>query len=240
MFRRLIRSEAAQAAFARLLGLYLALVYRTTRWTVLGEAVLHAALRDAEGRPRPVIAAFWHERLPMMPMLWQEARRRVPGLRGRQAHVLVSRHRDGRFIGAVVRRFDLAMVHASTNRGGATGMRVLLRMLARGDVVVITPDGPRGPRRVAAPGVAQLAAVSGLPVMAVAARTTRARVLPSWDRMLLPLPFARGVLVVRPLVAVDRDAPLAALPAIEAALNAACEEADAWVAAPAAARTALA
>jgi lysophospholipid acyltransferase (LPLAT)-like uncharacterized protein len=240
MFRRLIRSAAAQAAFARALGLYLACVYRTTRWTLLGEAPLRAAFRDPDGRPRTVIAAFWHERLPMMPVLWLQAVRRVPGLAGRRAHVLVSRHRDGRFIGEVVRRFRLEMVHASTRRGGATGMRVLLRLLAAGDVVVITPDGPRGPPRVAAPGVAQLAAVSGLAVLPCAARTTRVRLLPSWDRMVLPLPFARGVLVAGPAVAVDRADPLAALPAIEAALSAACDAADAWAAAPATAGAALA
>lgn len=239
MFRRLIRSAAVQAAFARALGLYLACVYRTTRWTLLGEAPLHAAFRSPDGAPRTVIAAFWHESLPMMPMLWQQARARLPEMAGMRAHVLVSRHRDGRFIGEVVRRFDLDMVHASTSRGGATGMRVLLRMLGAGDLVVITPDGPRGPRRVAAPGVAQLAAVSGLPVLPCAARTTRARVLPSWDRMVLPLPFGRGVLVVGPAVPVERADPLAALPAIEAGLTAACAAAEAWVAAPAAARAAM-
>ncbi|WP_431271531.1 lysophospholipid acyltransferase family protein [Dankookia sp. P2] len=133
-----------------------------------------------------------------------------------------------------------AAAKGGASKGGATGMRVLLRMLARGDMVAITPDGPRGPRRVAAPGVAQLAAVSGLPVLPCAARTTRVHVLGSWDRMVLPLPFGRGVLVVQPAVAVDRDDPLAALPAIEAGLTAACAAADAWVAAPVAARAAMA
>lgn len=223
MLRRLIRHPASQAALASLLGHYLSCVFRTTRWTLLGEPNLHAAL--AKGPP---IAAFWHERLPMMPMLWLLARRQVPAMAPMSGHVLVSRHRDGRFIGEVVRRFRLRMVHASTSRGGATGLRVLARLLAAGDLVAITPDGPRGPRRVAAPGVAQLAALSGCAVLPCAARTTRVRVLGSWDRMVLPLPFARGVLVMGPPVAVDRADPAAALPAIEAALNAACDTADAW------------
>jgi hypothetical protein len=58
--------------------------------------------------------------------------------------------------------------------------------------------------------------------------------------MVLPLPFGRGVMVVRPAVPVDRADPLAAIPAIEAGLTAACEAADAWVAAPAAARARMA
>ncbi|MBL6454919.1 lysophospholipid acyltransferase family protein [Belnapia sp. T6] len=228
MFRRLIRHPASQAAFAWALGLYLALVFRTTRWTLEGQAHLAAAL-GSEGRP--ILAAFWHERLPMMPMLWLRARAAEPRLAGVRAHVLVSRHRDGRFIGAVVRRFRLELVHASSSRGGASGLRAMLRVLGQGDMVVITPDGPRGPRRRAAPGVAQLAATAGVPVLPCAARTSRLRILGSWDRMLLPLPFARGVLVMGPPVPVDRAAPLAALPAIEAALTAACDAADARIAA---------
>jgi hypothetical protein len=149
-----------------------------------------------------------------------------------RGHVLVSRHRDGRFIGAVVRRFRLELVHASSSRGGAAGLRAMLRVLASGDMVVMTPDGPRGPRRVAAPGVAQLAALSGRPVLPCAARSTRQRVLGSWDRMRLPLPFGRGVLVCGAPVVVGRAGAgrggEAALAAVAAALTAACDAADAW------------
>jgi hypothetical protein len=229
MLRRLIRHPAAQAALARLLGLYLSAVYRTTRWTLLGEEHLRAALRPEAGRAQAVIAAFWHENLPMMPALWLLARRRVPEMAPMHGHVLVSRHRDGRFVGAVVRRFRVGLVHASTSRGGAAGLRAMLRLLAAGDVVVITPDGPRGPRRVAAPGVAQLAALSGRPVLPCAARSTRQRVLGSWDRMRLPLPFGRGVLVCgAPVAVAARDRGGAAPAAVAAALTAACDAADAW------------
>ena len=95
MLKRLLRQGWVQSAGAWLLGLYLWFALRTTRWTLLGEENLapHAA-------GAPAIAAFWHERLPMMPMLWLFSRRGAPGQR---LHVLVSRHRDGRLIGAVVR-----------------------------------------------------------------------------------------------------------------------------------------
>jgi lysophospholipid acyltransferase (LPLAT)-like uncharacterized protein len=232
MLRRLIRRPAAQAALASLLGLYLSAVYRTTRWTLLGEEHLRAALRPEpshDGRAAAAIAAFWHESLPMMPPLLLIARRLVPELASTRVHVLVSRHRDGRFIGAVVRRYRVQPVHASSSRGAAAGLRAMLRLLAAGGMVVITPDGPRGPRRVAAPGVAQLAALSGRPVLPCAARSTRQRIVGSWDRMRLPLPFGRGVLVCGAPVVVGRggrgDAELAT---IAAALTAACDAADAW------------
>lgn len=232
MLRRLIRHPGTQAALARLLGLYLVAVYRTTRWTLLGEEHVRAALRpDTAARNRTgTIAAFWHENLPMMPALLLAARRAVPELAPMGAHVLVSRHRDGRFIGAIMRRYRVGLVHASTSRGGAAGLRTMLRLLEAGEMVVMTPDGPRGPRRVAAPGVAQLAALSGMAVLPCAARSTRQRVLGSWDRMRLPLPFGRGVLVCGAPMTVARDrGGEAALATIAAALSAACDAADAWV-----------
>lgn len=226
VIRRLLRHPATQAVLAASLGGYLAFVYRTTRWSVLGWEHMHPFTRDG----RTMVVAFWHERLPMMPMLWRLAARDFAPHRTTRAHVLVSRHRDGRLIGDVVGRFDLAMVHASTGRGGAAGMRALLRLLAAGDVVAITPDGPRGPARVPAPGVAQLAAAARVPVLPCAAATTRRRVLGSWDRMRLPLPFGRGVVACGPLIEVPRADPLSALAAIGAGITAAGEAADAWAA----------
>jgi len=230
MFRRLIRHPRTQALLAWLLGLYLLTVYRTTRWTLLGtEHLLATMASPAEGARPAAILAFWHEQLPLMALAWRLARRADPALRGMPMHVLVSRHRDGRLIGDIIGRFDVALVYASSSRGGAAGLRSLLRLLGSGESVAITPDGPRGPRRQAAPGVAQLAALSGCPVLACAASTSRARRLGSWDRMLLPLPFGRGVVVVQPPLVVARDGAAVALPRIEAALTAACDRADAWV-----------
>ncbi len=155
--KRLVRHPAVQALLARLLGTYLSFALATTRWRLEGEENL-ARLVDGE----PHIVAFWHERLPLMPMLWLMVRR-LPRSRPRPVHVLVSRHRDGRFIGTVIGRFDMQVVIGSSSRGGAAGLRALLGLLRDGGLVAITPDGPRGPRRHAAPGVAQLAALSGAP-----------------------------------------------------------------------------
>jgi lysophospholipid acyltransferase (LPLAT)-like uncharacterized protein len=220
--KTLLRHPIAQAAFAKLLGLYLAFALRTTRWSVDGHAYMapHAA-------GAPVVVAFWHERLPLMPMLWLKARQTTEGRGARnRVHVLVSRHRDGQFIGAVVSRFALNVVLGSSSRGGAKSTRMLLNLLAGGDHIAITPDGPRGPRRVAAAGVAQLAALSGAPVLPCAAQTTRHWVLRTWDRMVVPKPFGRGVVVCLPTIAVNRDAWQDAVPAIGAALTAAAERAD--------------
>lgn len=222
MIRRLIRHPVVQGGLARVVGLYLALVVRTTRWRLVGAEPALATLAAGQ----PLILAFWHERLPLMPALFDLARAQEPATARLRPHVLVSQHRDGRFIGAAVRRFGVEMIHGSSRRGGAGAMAALLRTLRRGQPVLITPDGPRGPRRQAAPGVAQLAAHSGTSVVPLGASSSAQRRLGSWDRMMLPLPFGRGVVVCGAPIPVARDAAEAALPGIAAAMTEACREAD--------------
>lgn len=221
MAKRLIRHPVVQGMLARLVALYLRLVWATTRWTLVGEE--HA-------RPfadRPMILAFWHERLPLAALGWRLLARRVPQSGRRRAKVLISRHRDGRLIAAAVRPFGIDVVHASSSKGGVAGLRGLARILSDGGVAVITPDGPRGPARVAAPGVAQLAALTGVAVLPCAAASTRMRLAGSWDRMRFPLPFGRGFAVVGAPISVPRDDAEGALPAIAAALSEVCARADA-------------
>jgi 3-deoxy-D-manno-octulosonic-acid transferase len=222
--KRLLRHQATQAVLVWLGSRYLRFALRTTRWTLDGAEHLAPCLAG-----HAVTAAFWHERLALMPALWLTLRRTDPDQRG---HVLVSRHRDGQLIGAVMRRFGVGVVHGSTRRGGAAAARAARALLARGEHLIITPDGPRGPRRIAAPGVAQIAALAGVRVLPCAAQTVRRSVLRTWDRMIVPLPFSRGVLVCLPPIAVPRDAGAdpdhaAALRVITTALTAAADRADA-------------
>ena len=218
--KSLLRSPLAQSLLARLLGRYLWFALRTNRWTIdgAGHFAPHAAGAAA-------VFGFWHETLPLMPALTILARR-MPGYRATPIHTLVSRHRDGRFVGSVVRRFGIEPVLGSSTRGGASGLRALLRLLAGGAIVGITPDGPRGPVGQAKPGIAQLAALAGVPVVPCAARTSRRYVLHTWDRMPIPLPFGRGVVVCGPAIAVPRDGWRDALPAIAAAMSQAARRAD--------------
>ncbi len=217
--RALLRHPTAQAMLARLIGLYLSLALRTTRWTLVGRENIAPRTLGV-----PAVIAFWHEYLPLMSMLMLMADD-LPGQRP-TTHTLVSYHRDGRFIGTIVRRFGIEPVLGSSSKGGAASLRAMLKLLAKGDVIAITPDGPRGPRREADAGVAQLAALAGVPIVPCAARTTRSIGLKTWDRMRVPLPFGRGVMVCGPEVVVPRDGWRDAVAGIVVALNDAADRAD--------------
>jgi hypothetical protein len=224
VLKRILRRPASQAVLAQAVGLYLSFALRTTRWTLIGAENLEPHALGA-----PAIMAAWHERLPLMPMQWLMIRRwkHGKGLCSR-VHILVSHSRDGRFIAAVVRRFGIDVALGSSSRGGAVAMRHLVGLIAGGDHIGITPDGPRGPRRQAAAGVAQLAALSRVPVLPCAAQSSSHWVLHTWDHMVVPRPFGRAVIVCGPTIRVPRTGWRDAVPAIEVALTDAADRADLW------------
>ena len=137
------------------------------------------------GEEDPVIVAFWHSRLLMMPLL----------SRKRRVAILISRHRDGELIRRAISFFPIQVIRGSTTRGGAQALRGLARALREGSHVAVTPDGPRGPRNVAQIGTIVLAAKTERPIFPVTFNASRKRVFKSWDRFILPYPFSRGVFI---------------------------------------------
>jgi lysophospholipid acyltransferase (LPLAT)-like uncharacterized protein len=180
--RRFVRSDRLRRMLCYSIHLYIRFVYRTNRWSVDG-AEHPRRLRDAG---RPFILAFWHGRLMMIPMAWQ---RLAP------IHMLISAHRDGRIIADAVAHFGVQSVAGSTRRGGSGALRTMVKALAAGDCVGITPDGPAGPAMVASAGVVNVARLAHAPIVPIVFATSRRRVLKSWDRMQIALPFGRGVFI---------------------------------------------
>jgi len=135
------------AGVIRLLG-------RTMTLTTQGEERVDALHR----RGQPIILAFWHAQQLMIPL----------GYRGTGTHILISRHRDGEVIARIIARFGHRSVRGSSTRGGAWALRELIRLGRSGADLVVTPDGPKGPRQVAKLGVIQLARATGLPIVPLA------------------------------------------------------------------------
>ncbi len=177
--KRLLRSQAAWRLARRLLVGYVRLVAATTRWHVEGREHLDAVLREDGG----TVACCWHGRLILFSAAWP-----LPD----RTYVLASRHRDGQLAAAIAEGFGLRTVSGSTERGGAPALRRLVRLARAGNIVALTPDGPRGPGRVPHPGAAALARLARMRVLPVAWSVRRRVLLRSWDRLLLPLPINRG------------------------------------------------
>jgi lysophospholipid acyltransferase (LPLAT)-like uncharacterized protein len=222
MFRHLMRRPGVQTAACWVIAKYIQLVWKTGRWTLIGDDGPRALNRAGT----PFIVAFWHGRLLMIPY--------ALGGEGSNVRVLISAHRDGRIISGAMDYFDIETISGSSSKGGAGAFRYAIRFLRNGGVLGITPDGPRGPRMRASDGVIAIARLTGTPILPLAYATSRRIVLGSWDRFILPLPFARGVFVWGAPIRVARDADReTARDAVEQALNAVTQQADAQAGAPA-------
>jgi lysophospholipid acyltransferase (LPLAT)-like uncharacterized protein len=215
--RRVLRSFRLRRVLCWLIHLYIRLVYATNRWTVEGGEVPRR-LRE-EGRS--FILAFWHGRLLMIPMAWQ---RLAP------MHMLISAHRDGRIIADAVTYFGVHSIAGSSGRGGTAALRTMLRRLDAGECIGMTPDGPRGPPIHAKSGIVNVSRLGRVPIVPIVFATSRRRVLGSWDRFHLALPFGRGVFLWGEPIRVAADLDPAGLERVrrlvEDRMNAMAREAD--------------
>jgi len=186
---RHISVRIVQALLPPLGAGYLRFVRRTMRLTTEGEAT---AL-PADGGP--MIYAFWHEQLVMMP--WMQFR--PPTV------APISRSDDGDFTTELFARVGVEAVRGSSSRDGAIAARGMIAAARAGRDTGLTPDGPRGPARIVQPGATWIARATGCPLLPVAFASTPVGRLRTWDRMLLPLPFARGVFVYGEHLYVPRE-----------------------------------
>ncbi len=148
----------------------LSLLRRTWRMHVRGKV------------PSSGVVAFWHGE---MLSVWAF-------FAGRNGVALVSRSRDGGRLARLLERWGYHCVRGSSSRGGRESLEALITFARQGRLVLITPDGPRGPRGVVKRGAVLCAQQAHVPLYWCTVRCRWAwRFERSWDRFLLPLPFAR-------------------------------------------------
>ncbi len=170
------------------------------------------ALRAAR-RDHRVIFALWHGEL--LPLLWHH--------RGQHIAIVISEHKDGEIIARIAHALGYHTVRGSTTRGGGRALIGLIRAIGDGYDGAVTPDGPRGPRHVFAPGTAVAAQRSGALIVPIRAKPSRAWRLKSWDQFVIPKPFARVEVhygVITPVVADSPRAAAEQAPALQAVLDA--------------------
>lgn len=184
------------------------------------DETIDPALPCAQSR----IYLFWHEYI-LFPI----------SLRGHcNLTMLISRHRDAEILGRAAHHLGFEVVRGSTTRGGVSALRSMLRSGVRRHLT-ITPDGPRGPRRVLAQGPVYLASKLGLPLVLLGFGYQRPWRLGSWDRFALPRPWSRARVVASPEIHIppdlDREGTEHYRRSIESFLNRLTAEAESWAAA---------
>jgi lysophospholipid acyltransferase (LPLAT)-like uncharacterized protein len=175
---------ALGAAAYRLVGF-------TLRHRVEGDETLQAL--HAAGKP--AILASWHGRLLLGVLTFRRYR----------PLIAVSPSRDGDRIAQIVQRLGWDTARGSSSRGGVRALLALVREVSAGRIAAHIVDGPKGPPGVVKPGLMLLAQRSGAPVLPIYVGARPRLRAPSWDRMEIPLPFARIQVRIGEPIEVARD-----------------------------------
>lgn len=202
MLKLFMKSNAFATLAAGVGALYLRLLDATSKRTIVGLEKYN----EARAHGRGVILAFWHSRLMLTPFIRRETDLDI--------NMLISAHRDGEMIANAVKGFGVKFIRGSSanlrkpgkTKHGAPAVAQMLAALERGEVVAITPDGPRGPAETFQVGAIRLAQRSGAPILLAGVAASRGRRMNSWDRFFLPMPFARFLYVAAEPIIVPEDA----------------------------------
>ena len=160
-------------------------VIKILGWTLRFEEVRPEIPRSYWEKGIPIIGAFWHGRLLMMPYIYK----------GKKLGFLVSPHRDGQVIGKALKHFRFHPILGSTTRKGFSGFKNMVKALQNGLDIAIVPDGPRGPCQKAQIGVIELSRLTGKLIVPFTFSASKKILLNTWDRFLIPYPFSRGVFI---------------------------------------------
>ncbi len=149
----------------------------TSRWDIEGDEPVRRLLEGGQG----VIFTFFHRSVLLVGHLHRA---------GRHA-MMISLSKDGEYGAALARHWGQVPVRGSSGRGGGTALVQMLEAARAGRSLVFAPDGPKGPRSHVKPGVIIAAQRTGLPIIPFSANASRRWLVRSWDRLIVPKPFAR-------------------------------------------------
>jgi lysophospholipid acyltransferase (LPLAT)-like uncharacterized protein len=234
MFKRFSKSPVIPWVGGSLIWLYMAILSKTLRWRV--EGLEH--IRPLWEGPTPFLLATWHSRILLMPVLQIRLSRKWKKPPHPTA-LMVSNSRDGEFtrrasiwLGLHIIRGSAANKSKTKDKRGVLGAREAMAVMNKGGGVCVTIDGPKGPRETVGVGAVKLAQQMNAPIV-IYGLSAHARRMKTWDRLLFPLPFARGAVVFPEPILTSKTMDSEALRAeVERRLREATARADALAGLP--------
>ncbi len=170
---------------------FILLLGRTYRIKVEGGEIVKKLWRQKQN----FLVASWHGRFLMSAYFF----------RFHRMVALVSRHLDGEMIARTIQKLGYTTVRGSSSRGGREAFYKMVTLLQQGESGVIIPDGPTGPPHKSKKGVILMAQQAQVPILPVSFSSRPAIRFKSWDRYMLPKPFARVLINIGEPFRVPQD-----------------------------------
>ena len=196
----ILKNQKAEKIIGNIAFYYLKFVGLTTRWqSVTGVKETYEAI----AKYGSVIVIGWHGRTLEMPYFWNKSS---------QLNALVSPHQDGQMIVNILAKFGIGHISGSSNKNSNEAALELMRNLQQGNSIAIIPDGPRGPSMKLAMSPIFYAQKSGKPIVGITYSIAGSKIISkSWDNMLIPLPFHKGMYAITEPIFVPQNATSAEL-----------------------------
>jgi lysophospholipid acyltransferase (LPLAT)-like uncharacterized protein len=141
----------------------------------------------------PSVITFWHGKMWVF----------IPFLGKKGVVALVSHSEDGEMISNLLKYFKYKLVRGSTSRGGSKALVKMIKNLKKGDIVAITPDGPKGPSRIFQKGALYLSAKAKVPIIPMNFISSNSYSFSSWDKFEIPYPFAKIKIIIGKKIIID-------------------------------------
>jgi len=129
------------------------------------------------------MAITWHGELFISPQVYRYLRKH------HKTSAIISQHHDGDLIAKTLGFFNIASLRGSSKRGARAVLLSAIKSLKEGYSVMVSPDGPRGPRHSMSDGAVALAKRANIPLMVVTFKADSYWQLKSWDKFTIPKPF---------------------------------------------------
>lgn len=108
--------------------------------------------------------------------------------------IMISQSRDGEIVADVAARAGWHPVRGSSSKDGPKAMRRIIEDLGQSGLAAHIVDGPQGPAGKVKAGAIRIAHATGAVIVPFYTSADRAWYFNSWDRFMLPKPFAQVTL----------------------------------------------
>ncbi|MFI4983730.1 MAG: lysophospholipid acyltransferase family protein [Rickettsiales bacterium] len=176
--KRFFKSQLFYKLASYLVRIYVYIVLKTCQFTIEFDKEAEEIVKSR----RLCLMSYWHGRIIFFPSFYTKY-----GKFG----AIVSAHGDGQIVADVIESYGHQTARGSSRKNNVSAMRDTIRLLRQNVSIHLTPDGPKGPRFKIKGGVMELAKKFDIAVIPSCFSITRGKMLNTWDRFLLPMPFAK-------------------------------------------------